>query len=152
MPSTTYAGSTLAVVAALPATYDQAGYELLTFVPGECAIHDVPPLMRDWATVSEPVVCRKTNVDKKGSSKWAEVPFKLSGIVGDAAQAIYEALEDDPTGVGSFRLQLEGAETHYFTAQVKKFAKVDGGTQDTIHTRSGVLLIQSDDITTVDPV
>ena len=149
MPSTTYAGSTLAVVAALPATYDQAGYEALTFIPGECALHDVPPVMRDWATVSEPVVCKRTNVDKKGSSKWAPVPFKLSGIVGDAAQAIYDALEDDSNAVGSFRLILDGAETHYFTAQVSKFAKVDGGTQDTIHTRSGTLLIQSDEITTV---
>lgn len=151
MPSTTYAGSTLAPVAALPATYDQAGYEALTFIPGECALHDVPPLMREWSTVVEPVVCRKTNVDKKGSSKWAEVPFKLSGIVGDAAQAIYEALEDSPSGAGSFRLKLEGGKTFYFTAQVKKFAKVDGGSQDTIHTRSGVLLIQSDDIISVDP-
>lgn len=152
MPSTTYAGSTLAVVASLPATYDQTGYEALTFEAGECALHEVPPLMRDATTVSEPLVCRSTNTDKKGSRKWNEVPFKLSGIIGDAAQAIYDALEADQKGVGSFRIALAGAETHYFTAQVKSFAKVDGGSQDAIHTRSGVLIIQSQEIVTVAPV
>jgi hypothetical protein len=149
--STTYSGSTLSVVASLPATYDQAGYEALTFVAGECALHDVPPLMREWATVGEPLVCKTTDVDKKGSSKWAPVPFKLSGIVADAAQAIYITLEANQSGVGSFKLALAGAETLYFTAMVSKFASVDGGSQDTVHTRSGTLLIQSAEITKVDP-
>jgi len=151
MPSTTYAGSTLAIALALPATHEAAGFAALgaAFLEGECALHDTPPLMRNSTAVPEPLVCRKTNVDKKGSFKWDPVPFKLSGIVGDAAQAAYEALEADLNGIGSFRLMLDGADTHYFTAQVQKFAKVDGGSQDTIHTRSGILLIQSADIVTV---
>jgi hypothetical protein len=149
--STTYAGSTLSLVAALPATYDQAGYEALTFVAGACALADVPPLMRDWSIVTEPLVCKTTDTDKKGSAKWAPVPFKLSGIVADAAQAIFITLEASATAVGSFKLALTGAETLYFTAMVSKFANVDGGDQNTIHTRSGTLLIQSDDITRVDP-
>jgi len=138
--STTYAGSTIELVAALPATFDQAGYEALTYVGGECSLHEVPAVGREWVKVKETLVC---------SSMWSAVAYRMSSKTGDPAQAIYEALEADSTGIGSFKLSLDGAQTHYFTAQVAKFMLVDGGAQDVIHTRSVELLIQSDDIVTV---
>ena len=148
--ATTYAGATIGIVAAAPTTYNAAGYEALTFVTGSCALHEVPPISREWATVTETLVCATSNDDIKGSSKYAPVAFKLSSLEGDAAQDLYIAAEAAGSGLASiysFNLSLPGGTgiggDIYFRAQVSKFALVDGGTQDTIHTRSVVLLIQT---------
>lgn len=144
--TTTYSGASLELVEALPAAYDQAGYEALTFVGGECALHEVPMIGREWSTVTEDLVCQRMNVDKKGGYKYPAVSFKLSRKPGDAAQAIYQALEADDD-VGSFKLALPNSGgTIYMTAQVSKFTLVDGGSSDTIHTSSVELLLQSDPV------
>ena len=140
----TYAGTTMAVVDALPASQDAAGFAALAWEAGTCALRDVPGIMREWAKVTEDLVCRDTNSDVKGSAKWSPVTFRLSRLSGDAAQAIYTSLEANRSGVGSFRMVLpSNGGTIYFTAQVSKFALADGGTQDTIHTGEVELLIQT---------
>ena len=148
--ATTYAGATIGLVAAAPTTYNAAGYEALTFVTGTCALHSVPAISRDWAKVTETLVCQTTNNDLKGSSKYAPVQYMLSSLDGDAAQALYitaEAASDGTASIYSFELTLPGGVgiggSLYFRAQVSKFALVDGGSQDTIHTRSVELLIQT---------
>ena len=145
--SITYAGTKLAVAAGAPVSDDLTGYELMTFDAGECAIKNAPNLFRDWAVVTDDTVCSNTNVEKKGSSKWAPVEFKISRIPTDTAQAIYVDLENSRTGVGSFRLTLPGELSEggifYFTALVAMFALADGGGQDDIHTSAVKLLIQS---------
>lgn len=142
--SNTYAGTTIELVDDLPDSLNAAGFINLLWIKGICALHEVPAIMREWAKVSEDLACRGTNTDIKGSSKWSPVSFKLSRLPGDAAQEIFRKLEKERNGVGSFRLQLPyPAGTIYFTAQVSKFSIVDGGGQDTIHTSSVELLIQS---------
>lgn len=148
MPSITYAGTTIAVINALPATNDQAGFEALTpWEEGECALQQVPSIMREWQKVQETLVCADTNTEIKGSAKWNAVAFPMSVKENDAAQLIYEALEASRNDVGSFRLKFPGVTgaqaTIYFTAQVSKYALVDGGGQDDIVTRSAELLIQT---------
>lgn len=151
--SVTYAGTTLAISADLPATNDQAGFEDVgvSWEAGECALHEVPMLAREWSAVTEPLVCKQTNSDIKGSSKWNVVDFKLSDKPGDAAQTIYRSLEASRTDRGSFRMTLPNGQKHYFTAQVAKYALVDGGGQDTIHTGGVRLFIQTEPVT-VNPV
>lgn len=142
--SNTYAGSTLAIVNAEPATLDQAGYEALAWVTGDCALKGVPEIAREWVKVTDELVCSETNTDKKGSSKWKPVTFQLNRLPADAAQAIYETLEADRTGVGSFRLVLPGTQgTVYFTAQVSMYSIVKGGGQDEIVGVDVELLIQT---------
>ncbi len=141
----TYAGSTLSLVAGAPATFDVAGYELLTFVTGACSLWEVPNINREWDKVTEDLVCGDgTSFDVKGGSKYPPVQFKMTRRPGDAAQVIYQTLEQSNSAVGSFKLELPGdAGIYYFTAQVSKFTYVDGGGKNTIHTASVELLIQS---------
>ena len=148
--ATTYAGATIGLVAAAPSTYDAAGYAALTFVTGTCALHAVPAISREWAKVTETLVCATSNDDLKGSSKYAPVTYMLSSLEGDPAQALYIAAEAAGSGVASvysFNITLPGGSgiggDLYFRAQVSKFALIDGGSQDTIHTRSVELLIQT---------
>ena len=147
MTTQTYSGATLKVANSLPATNDSTGFAALTFIEGDCALHEVPSVKRTWDKVTEELVCNNTSYDVKGGAKWDAMTFKLSRKPSDAAQAVYEALEADPSGKGSFELKLPGsAGTIYFTAQVSMFAMVDGGSRNTIHTSSVELCIQSEPV------
>ena len=149
--ATTYAGTTISLVAAAPdAPYAAGDWSILSWVSGTCALHAVPAISREWAKVTETLVCATSNDDLKGSSKYAPVTYMLSSLDGDAAQDLYiaaEAAGSGPTSVYSFNIALPGGSgvggNLYFRAQVSKFALIDGGSQDTIHTRSVELLIQT---------
>jgi hypothetical protein len=145
--SITYAGTTLAISAVLPATNDVAGFDALTWDDGICSLKEAPELAREWAKVSDENVCADTNTDKKGSSKWMPVTFPMNRIPSDTAQQIYNDMESSRTGIAAFRMVLPGPAseggTFYFTAQVSKFSIVKGGGQDTIHTSDVELLIQT---------
>ncbi len=140
--SITYIGATLGIVAGAPATYDQAGYEAQSHVTGTCALQSVPNIVRQWATVTEELVCQDASFDKKGVAKYAPVTFKLSKLEGDTAQDVYETLEADRSGIGSFALFLPTVGTVYFTAMVSMFSLVAGGTANDIHGADVELLIQ----------
>lgn len=144
----TYGGSVLRVSTTLPVTEDAAGWAAVTdFIAGECALHEVPMIARTWDAVREELVCKATSKNVKGGASWDDITFKLSRKAGDAAQAIYEALENDTSAIGSFELELAGSGgKFYFTAQVAKFSLVDGGSRNTLHTSTVQLFIQSDDI------
>lgn len=144
---TTYLGSSIEISNALPATNSQAGFEALTWEAGDCALDAMPAVSRAFNAVEEPLVCQSTTYSKKGMAKYDPVSYKLSDLKGDAAQAIYEALEADIAGgAGSFKLTYNGVKTVYITAQVAKFALSDGGSGDTIQTRAVELYIQSDPV------
>lgn len=64
--TTTYSGSRLELTDDLPSSNDAAGFGALTFVAGACALQEVPAIMREWATVTENLVCQRMNIDKKG--------------------------------------------------------------------------------------
>lgn len=149
----TYAGSKLRISAALPAANppDAASYATLKtngdFVEGSCALKEVPRIAREWAVVSNELVCQTTNSDVKGSSKWQPVTFTMNTLPSDPAQLIYRNLEQDSTGVGAFELELDGTGgTVYFTAQVRMFDIVGGGGQDATQDSSVELLIQSEPV------
>lgn len=143
--STTLSGTTLGLVEDLPATYDAAGYEALTFVNGTCALKTVPLIGRTWTTVEDAVVCREGLFDKKGNYKYEPVTFQLNIETGDPAQDIYKDLENDHD-VGSFKLALQGGDVVYFTAQVSQFNITDGGDGNTINMGTVTLLPQTDPV------
>ena len=155
MVTPTYAGTTLAIADALPANETESDFIALApdFKTGVCALHTVPALARTWASVSDPLVCRKTNSSVKGSATWDDVTFPLSHFPEDEAQVIYRQYENSRDGVASFRMTLPGARgaSFYFTAQVGKFALVDGGGQDDRIAATVMLMIQSEEIIRVIP-
>lgn len=148
----TYSGTTIGIADALPETNDAAGFAAIEadFVTGDCAIHEVPEIAREWDSVDNPVVCENTSFEVKGGAKYSKPSYKLNRFPDDAAQAIYEAMENDPAGVASFRVKVAGESgksgTLYFTAQVSKFTLMDGGGKNTLHTSTATLCLQSDPV------
>ena len=145
--TTTYSGAKLSISATVPSDLTLAAFQAIAFVTGDCAVKEVPAIMRSWDKVTDETVCNNSSYDIKGGAKWDPLAFKINRKPSDEAQAIYEALEDDSNGVGAFKLELPGgAGTIYFIAQVSKFALADGGTKNTIHTSGVELCLQADPI------
>ena len=141
--SHTLSGTTLAIVNALPVTYDEAGYKDLTWVTGVCALKEVPEIGREWDTVEDKTVCSRRTGSKKGMFKWKEPTFKLNIMKGDPAQVIYRTLEGSDA-VGSFKMARPDGTIIYFSAQVAQFNLTDGGDGSSIDTASVKLLPQGD--------
>jgi len=142
----TYAGSTMEAVAAVPTANDLAGFQALTYEAGECTLQTFPQILRDWAAVEEPLVCKTTNSDVKGSAKWAPMDFTLSRVPTDALQIILRTLEASFNAVGSFKFTISGSGIVYLQAQVAKMPIADGGGQNTIHSSTGMLFIQDEPV------
>ena len=141
--STALSGATLGVVNALPATYNEAGYEALTFVTGTCALKTVPSLDPVYTGIDNSTVCNRLKTEVKGTRTITDPTYQLNIIRGDAAQVIYEALRDSDD-VGSFALTFPSGEIAYWTAQVSQFAFTDGGDGDTLNMGTVTLKVQSD--------
>ena len=141
--SHTLSGTTLAIVNALPATHDEAGYKDLTWVTGVCALKEVPEIGREWDTVEDKTVCSRRTGSKKGMFKWKEPTFKLNIMKGDPAQVIYRTLEGSDA-VGSFKMARPDGTIIYFSAQVAQFNLTDGGDGSSIDTASVKLLPHGD--------
>ena len=133
MATNTYAGTTLRVVALLPDTNDQAGFEALTFIGGECSLRSVPAVGRTWVEVSEDLVCAETNTDVKGSSKFKPWEFPVAIKPGDPLQDILRAAEDSRVAIISVELTFPGGIGKiYAQVQVSMFDVMSGGGQDAI--------------------
>jgi hypothetical protein len=125
----TSAGSTLAIAAAQPATYNAAGYAALTpTIIGE--ITDLGEFGRDYALVTHNPVDTRATVKRKGSYNEGTMDLKLALDPDDAGQIIAKAasISDDDH---SFELTLQDGTIYYFQAQVMSF-KVGVGSVDQI--------------------
>lgn len=129
----TYAGTTLKVVAQLPATNDAAGFGDLTFIGGECSLRSVPSVGITYNEVSEDLVCAEVNTDVKASAKYKPWEFPLAIKAGDPLQAIMRDALADRVAVISVELTFPGAIGKvYAQVQVSMFDIVGGGGQNAI--------------------
>lgn len=115
----TTAGAVIAISATAPATYDEAGFDALTFIP----ISDVTDLGEFGRTYNlathNPIADRRT-VKRKGSFNDGAVSMQLGRDGTDAGQlAGYVALDSDDSQAVS--LTLQDGTILYFTAQVMSF-------------------------------
>jgi hypothetical protein len=149
MSTETFAGSHLSFAAALPATYDDVGYEALTWTQDDCSSENIPSLSRAFNGVDVNTVCSLTTTTKKGKSKYDPVAFTMLSDWGNTAQALLETAEGSTSAVISVKIEFASGNVVYFTAQVAKFTLSDGGTGDDLNKRSVELWIQSDEIVKV---
>lgn len=133
MSAETSAGTKFSISAARPATYNAAGFGVLTFTEvGE--ITDYGEFGRKYNLVKHnPVATRKT-VKRKGSYDSGSMTLPMALVNDDAGQIIMKAasVSDDSY---SFCVELKDGYKYYFTAQVMQFltkvGSVDSITQAT---------------------
>jgi hypothetical protein len=130
MPGTfTTAGTTLAIKAGQPATFNSAGYGALTgwAVVGE--ITNYGEFGRVYNTVKHNPVANRGTVKKKGSYDEGQMDLKMALDTDDAGQILMKtALNSDSDY--SFRIVTQNTDTYYFQAQVTSFKVGLGGVDD----------------------
>lgn len=125
----TTAGSTIAISAAAPATFDSAGYGALTWaVIGE--ITDMGEFGREYALVTHNPVDSRGTVKKKGSYNEGTMTLQLGLDAEDDGQVIAQQAVGDDDEV-SIRIVRRNGETNYLSALVMNF-KNNLGSVDTI--------------------
>ena len=154
MTARSLTGSHISVSAALPATYDAAGYGALTFTKDDCSLSAVPAISRSFSGVTVDTVCTANNVTKKGKATYDPVSFSMVSDPANTVQSMLSTAEASVTDVISVKIEFPlgsntTAETMYFTTQVAKFSETDGGSGDTIDMRSCEMWIQSQEIVRV---
>jgi hypothetical protein len=142
MTAKTSAGSTLAISATAPATFNAAGYAALTpTVIGE--ITDLGEFGRVYNIVTHNPLDTRATVKRKGSYNEGTMELKLALDGDDAGQDLLDAASTSDND-HYFELTLQDGEIFYFAAQVSSF-KVGVGSVDTITNASVTLELTSND-------
>lgn len=121
MPSAAFtsAGSTLSLSAALPATYDQAGYAALTFTPvGE--VTDIGEFGRQYNLVTHNTLADRRTVKRKGSFNDGTLTVQLARVPSDLGQIIITAAVDSDASI-AVEVVLQDGTIFYTTAQVMSY-------------------------------
>ena len=137
----TSAGTTLAILAALPATYDEAGFSAQVHVAvGE--ITDMGEYGRQYNLVSHNPLGDRRTVKRKGAYNDGALSLQLARVPDDAGQVILLAALDTDASV-SCEVTLQDGTIQYFTAQVMSYT-TGVGSVDQITNASCTLEIDND--------
>lgn len=119
------AGSTVAICAAAPATYNEAGYDALTWqVIGE--VTDIGDLGREYNVINHNPVATRATVKLKGSYNEGQIQLQFGLDSDDAGQALLQDASESDDNY-SFRIVLQDGTILYFSAQVTSFKTTIGG-------------------------
>jgi|SRR6185503_2787559 len=125
----TSAGSTIAISAATPATFDEVGYAALSFTNiGE--VTDLGEFGREYALVTHNPIATRGTVKRKGSYNEGSMDLKLGLDNNDAGQIIASSASESDAD-HSIKLTLQDGSVYYFQAQVMSF-KVNVGSVDNV--------------------
>lgn len=146
MPSAaiTAAGSKLYVSATLPATYDKAGFEALTWTEiGE--VTEVPSMGKVFTIVNHLPLGSRQTVKRKGSydNGDVDIPYAFD-VNNDAGQDILVTALDSDNSF-AFKVGIKNPEVKcvYWTAQVTS-APITIGSTDSIVMKNSTLAIDDD--------
>lgn len=125
----TSAGTTISVCATAPATYDQSGFEALSFTEiGE--VTDMGEFGKTYNVVTHNPIGNRQTVKRKGSYNNGTVSLQMARVPSDAGQAILVAAVDSDNSY-SFKVVLQDTTVLYFSAQVTSYP-VNIGNVDSI--------------------
>lgn len=137
----TSAGTTISVVDSNPATYDQAGFEALTYsLIGE--VTDLGEFGREYSAVTHNPLGDRRTVKRKGSYNDGTVAMTVARVPGDAGQTLLTTGLDSDDSY-SFEVVLQDGTTLYFEAQIMSYT-TNVGSVDQITTASVSLEITND--------
>jgi hypothetical protein len=125
----TSAGSTIAISAAAPATFDAAGYAALTFTTiGE--VSDLGEFGRNYNVVKYNPVATRATIKRKGSYDEGTMTLKVGLDNDDAGQILAHSAAAADADY-SIELTIQDGTKYYFQAQVTSF-KINVGNVDSI--------------------
>lgn len=142
----TVAGTKLYIAVAAPAAQTVAAFEALTWVEVGLLTNVGSVEGREYSTSTASVVSNAQDLERKGSWKLPVADWECLWARDDAGQILVKAASKDYS-VPSFKMVGQDVEdVSYFTAQVSKFVRGGGGSNDTVK-GSFSLLRQTDTIT-----
>lgn len=141
----TIAGSKFFIASAAPATNDAAGFTTLTWVEVGQITNIGSVVGREYSTSTLSTVSDGQDREKKGSFKLPNAEFECAWAADDAGQILVSAASKNYS-VPSFKLLNQDGSIDYFTAQVSKFTKGGGTSNDAVKGMI-TLLRQTDTIT-----
>ena len=125
MGTRTSAGTIVAISAGIPATFDQAGYEALTFTDiGE--LTDAGEFGREYALVTHNPVATRGTQKKKGSFNEGSLQLQIGLDTDDAGQILMKAavaLDADH----SLKITTQNGDVYYMQVQVMTWKVSVGG-------------------------
>tara|TARA_B110000971_G_C19916928_1_gene457250 strand:+ start:251 stop:703 length:453 start_codon:yes stop_codon:yes gene_type:complete len=150
MTVSTVAGAVLSVSAALPATFDAAGYDALTWAPvGEMT--DIGAIKgRAYNTSTHAPIGNPQQILKKASYTLPNGEFTVGWDEADAGQVLIETAANAASATYAFKLAKQDGAIRYFTAQVMQFVE-NLGTVDNVVQGQFTLLRQTDTISVAIP-
>lgn len=128
MPSDAFtsAGTTVAVSAAAPATFNVAGFAALTFTDiGE--VVDGGELGRVYEVVKHNPLATRETIKRKGSYDSGTIALQMARVPSDAGQTILVAAVDSDAS-HSFEVTLQDGTILYFTGQITSYLTKIGTT------------------------
>lgn len=126
----TLSGARIGISAALPVTYDAAGYDVssMVFTPvgnvENYGNHGVVAAVTEFTPVDTAVVTKM-----KGSKNYGTLTMSMAYIPGDTGQQLVRTASES-TAHYSFEIRYNDNEFHYLDAIVTKFEYVDGSVND----------------------
>ncbi len=147
----TIAGSKLYIAAAAPTVAEGAGaaaaFALLTWVEVGQITNVGSVVGREYSTSNLSTVSDGQDREKKGSFKLPNAEFECAWAIDDAGQILVNAASKNYS-VPSFKLENQDESLDYFTAQVSKFVRGGGTSNDAVKGMI-TLLRQTDTVTVV---
>lgn len=137
----TSAGTTISVSSSQPATYDQDGFEALSYTEiGE--VVDMGEFGRTYNVVTHNPIGDRRTVKRKGSFNDGTLALQMARVTSDAGQTLLiDGLASDDSY--SFKVVLQDLTAMYFTAQIVSYPITIGGV-DSITSTTVNLEIDSD--------
>ena len=138
----TNAGAIFSVSAAAPATFDEAGYEALTFTPATASeIVDYQGPNPEWDTVTDNSYSTADKADCKTGRRLGNGSINLKyKKTNTAFWDIIEAAELSKSAVLSVQYAHDnGVDLRWYTIQVSKAGEVQGGADDFLMREIGML-------------
>lgn len=128
------AGTTLSISAGVPSTFDQSGYEALSFTAvGE--VTDLAGFGPQWATSAHKPLALRGTQKKKTSRDGGSFTATMALDTDNAGQIICKAARDSATGIYAIRITTPNGDDYYCQVLVTQFQPTIGN-QDAMQTAS----------------
>lgn len=109
-------GTTISISATLPATYNQAGYEAVSYTPiGE--VTDIGELGPTADPITHQPIDSGTKFKFKGGYDYGNLALKMAKAVADSGQVILTAASASRNDY-TFKIETPDLRDYYFTAKV----------------------------------
>lgn len=125
MTVATTAGTTIAVSASAPATYDSSGYDALSFTTvGE--VTNLGSFGREYALVTHNPIGTRATQKYKGSYNEGQIAMEVGLDTDDAGQDLLATASASDSNY-SFKVTAQNGDVYYFIAKVMSFKRNFGG-------------------------